>query len=213
VRALIESQVAALDDASARVLETASAAAVAFSVLEVAAGADLEPARVEDLCDALARRSRFLRRAGVDECPTAHRGATRSRTLQREVLYERLRAAQRASTHRAIAQRLESGWQAQPARVAATVAQHDRGREPALALAHYAAAIGTPRIASRASRPAPGPSARSRSCRRYRRGRDTAGCGALRALVGALGHAQRARRGSRGAAAPLRDAVRAHRRA
>ena len=81
----------------------------------------------------LAQRGQFIEDRGLAAWPDGTvSGRYRFRhALYQEVLYERLGSGRRMRCHRAIGARLEAGYGAQAAQIAATLAMHfERGRRP-----------------------------------------------------------------------------------
>jgi predicted ATPase len=106
--ALIELEIQHLSQWEQGILEAGSLAPVVFPAWAVAAALELDPAEVEEACDALARRLSFVERAGEDELPGGTRSAfyVFSHSLYREVLYRRQSPARRARRQIRVAERL-----------------------------------------------------------------------------------------------------------
>jgi predicted ATPase len=139
LRQLLEAQLERLTVEEQRVLEVGSVAGVEFGVASVAAGMPTTPDAIEAVCDRLARQGQFLEERGLAAWPD---GTVSGRygfrhALYQEVVYQRLSAGRRVQCHQAIGRRLEAGYGAQAAEVAAELAMHfERGRDYRRAV-HY----------------------------------------------------------------------------
>lgn len=132
VKQLIDIQLDRLSPAEQRVLEAAGVAGAEFRVSLVAAALGLSEEHVDDVCDALARRSQFLRPEAGDRYAFTH-------ALIQEVCVERSSPARRQRWHRLIAEALERDPRAGD--VSHLLAQHfEAAGEMARAVAAYAAA-------------------------------------------------------------------------
>jgi len=140
VKQLIDIQLDRLGDEEQRVLEAASLVGAVFSTGPVAAALAMPVERVDDLCDALARRALFIRREASEDSPD---GALYSRyavthALVQEVCEERGSPARRQRWHGAIADYLERTYAGRTAEIAHVLAAHlDKARAPARAIDHY----------------------------------------------------------------------------
>jgi predicted ATPase len=137
VRAVIETQFDRLASDEQRLLEAAVVAGVEFSAAAVAAILGHDVIAVEDACDSLARRHRFLAAAGDVEWPDGTLAAQYRflHELYHNVVFTRLPAARRAQLHRALAVRLERAWESKPNENAAELALHfEQGRDFAKAI-------------------------------------------------------------------------------
>jgi DNA-binding SARP family transcriptional activator len=126
VRELIEQLLEQLDTPDRELLAAASAVGQEFSVAVAAAASARHEADVDGRCDALARRGRFLERAGDEPWPGGTAG-TRYRfvhDLHREVLYDSLPAARRSAIHARIGEWLQAAHRDRPRDVAAELADH-----------------------------------------------------------------------------------------
>lgn len=150
---MMELEMERLTPEEQRILEAASLMGFAFPAWAVAAALEEDPATTEERCSSLARRLRFLARAGHDELP----GGIRSEFyvfvhgLYREVLYQRQTAAQRASRHQRIARRLGELFAGRESSVAREMAQHYEAAgewERAVSALHAAARYAQERQAS-----------------------------------------------------------------
>lgn len=123
---MIELDIERLRPEDQRVLAAGSTMGVAFPLWAIAAALEEDPARMEEVCDGLARRVRFVERAGEDELPDG----TRSdfyvfvHGLYREVLYRRQPAARRAQWHGRIAERMGELFRGREAAVARERSMH-----------------------------------------------------------------------------------------
>lgn len=144
VQQLIELQLGHLRAEEQDVLAMASVAAGLATALE----------RPEAVCEALAQRGQCLEAGRLAVWPDGTvSGQYRFRhALYQKVLYRRLGSGRRVRYHRAIGTRLEGGYGAQAAQVAAELAMHFvRGRDPARAVPYlqHAAATALQRYAYR----------------------------------------------------------------
>jgi hypothetical protein len=109
-----------------RVLDAASVVGTEFSVAAVAAGTDVAPAAVEDVCVTLAARTELVSVTGVEAWPD---GTVSGRyefrhVLYREVLEHALSPMSRRHLHRAVGERLEHAWEGRSTEIAAALAIH-----------------------------------------------------------------------------------------
>jgi predicted ATPase/DNA-binding winged helix-turn-helix (wHTH) protein len=110
LRRMIEAQIERLSPEEQRVLERASIAGVSFSAAVINSVADLDPQKLEDLCENLSRRHQIVRRAATQHFPdgTISERYEFVHALYRQVLYDRLTPRRRAKLHRRIGERLEA---------------------------------------------------------------------------------------------------------
>jgi DNA-binding winged helix-turn-helix (wHTH) protein/tetratricopeptide (TPR) repeat protein len=106
---MLELQLDQLSSTEQRILESASVAGERFSLWKIGAVVDLEPDRVEDLCDALARRQQFIRRAAQIELAQDIPGAQYEfiHSLYRQAVYRRLSDGTRSRLHHNLGERLK----------------------------------------------------------------------------------------------------------
>ncbi len=129
---LIDAQLGRLATEEQQLLEIASVAGAEFAVASVAAGLQMEPEGIEELCERLAQQGQFLEDRGLAEWPD---GTVSGRygfrhALYQDVLYKRTGAGLRARVHRLIGAREESGYGGRAKEIAAELAVHfERGRE------------------------------------------------------------------------------------
>jgi DNA-binding winged helix-turn-helix (wHTH) protein len=132
VKQLIDIQLDRLSVAEQRALEAASIVGAEFSTSLVAAALGVSAEQIDDACDALTRRSLFLRPAPEDRYAFSH-------ALVQEVCVERCSPARRQRWHRLIAEALEREPRAGD--VSHLLAQHfDAAGDAARAVPAYAAA-------------------------------------------------------------------------
>jgi tetratricopeptide (TPR) repeat protein len=113
VRAMIEMQLQRLAPREQQVLEAAAVAGVECSAAAAAAAmGESDVIAVEQVCDELTRRHRFLEPAGVAEWPdgTVSSSYRFVHELYHNVVYERLGVARCAQLHRALGLRIEAAW-------------------------------------------------------------------------------------------------------
>jgi DNA-binding winged helix-turn-helix (wHTH) protein len=132
VKQLIDMQLDRLSAAEQRALEAASVVGAEFSTSLVAAALGLSAEQIDDACDALARRSLFLRPEPEDRYAFSH-------ALIQEVCIERSSPARRQRWHRLVGEALERD--ARAGEVSHLLAHHfDAAGETARAIPAYAAA-------------------------------------------------------------------------
>lgn len=132
VKQLIDMQLDRLPASEQRVLEAASVVGAEYSTSLVAAALGLSAEQVDDTCDALARRSLFLRPEAEDRYAFTH-------ALIQEVCVERSSPARRQRWHRLVAEALERDPHA--GEISHLLAKHfDAAGDPARAVPAYAAA-------------------------------------------------------------------------
>jgi DNA-binding winged helix-turn-helix (wHTH) protein/tetratricopeptide (TPR) repeat protein len=122
-----------------QILKSASVSGERFSVWEIADACEIPGERIEELCEALANRQRFIRAAGLHELADgsvfAHYEFRHS--LYRQVVYRLLSDRSRSRLHRIVGERLRSLCTAERPELAAEVALHlERGREYGDAIDH-----------------------------------------------------------------------------
>ncbi|MGE3508094.1 MAG: AAA family ATPase [Vicinamibacterales bacterium] len=143
LRDLIGVAVARLDLSSQQLLEVASVAGRHFSSRLVARALERSVEDVERALDALARRQHFVETCGPLPFPDGTEGTGYRLVHQffREVLYDRIPSAQRATLHRRMAEELERAYGQQMSDIALELAIHfDRGHQSARAIPLYEAA-------------------------------------------------------------------------
>jgi hypothetical protein len=132
VKQLIDIQLDRLTAAEQRVLEAASVVGAEFTSTLVAAALELPVDQVDDTCDALARRSLFLRAEPDGRYAVTH-------ALIQEVCAERSSSGRRQRWHRLVAEALARDPRA--AELSHLLAKHfDGGGDPARAIPAYIAA-------------------------------------------------------------------------
>src|SRR5260370_822469 len=105
---MLELQFDQLSATEQRVLESASVAGERFPLWKIRAMVDLEPDRLEDLCDALAKRQHFIRRAATIEL-VGDIGVQFEfiHSLYLQAVYRRLSDGIRSRLHHNLAERLK----------------------------------------------------------------------------------------------------------
>ena len=133
VRAMIELQLQRLAPREQQVLEAAAVAGVECSAAAAAAAlAENDIVAVEQVCDELARRHRFLEPAGVAEWPdgTVSSNYRFAHELLHNVVYERLGVARRVQLHRALGLGIEAAFGDRATEESPTLAMHfELGRD------------------------------------------------------------------------------------
>ncbi|MFM0740155.1 AAA family ATPase [Paraburkholderia xenovorans] len=106
---VIEMGIQRLTPAAQRALEAASVAGLTFASATTAEAAAMSVEAFEDLCDELARRGQFVRRAGVRTLPDGSGTQLFSfaHALVRSVFYDRQGLTRRSRSHRLIGEQLE----------------------------------------------------------------------------------------------------------
>lgn len=140
LRQVIEAQIARLPAPHQAMLEGASVAGMDFSTAAVAAGLGEAQEAVEQYCEHLARRGRFLRAKGLAEWPdgTAATQYEFLHALYQETFYERIAVGRRVTVHQRIGARLEAGYGEQTSTMAAELAMHfERGRDYRRAIQYF----------------------------------------------------------------------------
>jgi DNA-binding winged helix-turn-helix (wHTH) protein/tetratricopeptide (TPR) repeat protein len=140
--AIIDHYIAKLDNDQRTVLSAAAVCGVEFRVGTVSDVLELEAAAVAETCDRLARARLWLTAPRVAEgSDSPEPPYAFSHALFRQVLYERTAVATRIPLHRKVGAALERERAVGAAVAAAELAMHyERGREPTIALRHYAEA-------------------------------------------------------------------------
>jgi predicted ATPase len=131
--ALVETQLARLNDEELEFLQAGSVSGETFAAQAVAAATGRDIEVVEKVGGRLAGWERFLESAGPGSWPDGSAGE-RYRFLHavfRHVIYRRIPAALRQRLHHRIGERLEDGFASQLTAVAAELAMHfERGGDP-----------------------------------------------------------------------------------
>jgi DNA-binding winged helix-turn-helix (wHTH) protein len=154
LRGLLETQLRTLKYRERDLLMTAAAVGAEFSSLVVAAASDLGLDAVEEICETLARQSRFLRTIGVVDWPSGGVGQAYAfrHQLYRSALYETLVPARRRAMHQRIGEALEEGYAGATLEVAAELADHfarSNDHERAIKYLRDAAQLARTRFAHR----------------------------------------------------------------
>jgi DNA-binding winged helix-turn-helix (wHTH) protein/tetratricopeptide (TPR) repeat protein len=107
---LIDAQFEQLTAVEQRVLRGASVAGERFSAWAVSTAAEIDPAKVEEVCEGLVAKLQFIECAGIKEQSNGEVSALYEfrHSLYREVLYGRLSEGARSKLHLQLAQRLKS---------------------------------------------------------------------------------------------------------
>src|SRR5262245_14771732 len=123
---MLEAQFTRLSAAEQRILSQASVAGERFSLWALMTERNLLPDAVENACETLGERRRFLRPAGVHELPNGTVSAHYEfrHALYRESVYRRLSDVTRARLHRMLAERLEGLGSRGRRELAAEIALH-----------------------------------------------------------------------------------------
>ncbi|HEV7733472.1 MAG TPA: AAA family ATPase, partial [Candidatus Binatia bacterium] len=154
LRGLLETQLRTLKYSERDLLMTAAAVGAEFSSLAVASASDVALEGVEEVCETLARQSRFLRTIGVVDWPSGAVGQAYAfrHQLYRSALYETLVPARRRAMHQRIGEALEKGYAGATREVAAELADHfarSNDHERAIKYLREAAQLARTRFAHR----------------------------------------------------------------
>jgi tetratricopeptide (TPR) repeat protein len=144
LRDLVLGQFEGLDAADRGVLTAAAVMGVDFDAIGVAAACDQPVETVEAICARLAEHGQLVCTTGTTSWPDGSLGGTYEflHGLHRTVLYQHLAPAERARLHRALGERIETGYATDTAVVAAALASHfERGSDWARAVQHRLTAI------------------------------------------------------------------------
>lgn len=122
---LLLAQLDSLPMESQRVLEAASVVGPTFTVAHLAAGLQMSPDAIDDICESL-MRGQFVVEHGLETWPdgTVSGDYGFRHVLYQEVLYQRLGAGRRARLHLAIGVREEAGYRERAKERAAELARH-----------------------------------------------------------------------------------------
>jgi DNA-binding winged helix-turn-helix (wHTH) protein len=143
VKQLIDMRIDRLGSTEQRVLEAASAIGAEFSTGLVAAALELGVEDVDEICDDLARRALFLRRAEPEQWPdgTLDMRYAVTHGLVQEVALARSAPVRVQRWHRLIAERLERAYAGRTDDIAHALAQQlDRAQLVARAVPYYVVA-------------------------------------------------------------------------
>jgi len=123
---MVELEIERLTPVEQHLLEAGSLFSVAFPAWAVAAAMDDDVAQTEEMCDELARRLHFIKRAGQDELPDGTCSAfyVFAHGLYREVLHNRQAVARRSRSHLRIAEKLRVSFAGCELHVAREMAWH-----------------------------------------------------------------------------------------
>ena len=107
---LIQVQFEQLTMPEQRILKCGSVAGERFSVWAVTTALEIEPSRIEDVCESLTEKQQFIKAAGIHELANGEFSAHYEfrHSLYREVLYRQLSDVNRSKLHRLLGQRLKA---------------------------------------------------------------------------------------------------------
>jgi predicted ATPase len=110
---MLELQLDQLSTSEQRILQSASVAGDRFSIWDIASTLDLEPERIEELCEGLARRLQLIRSTEATRSEGLSNGHDSAHyefrhSLCREVIYRGLSDVGRSRLHRELGQQLVS---------------------------------------------------------------------------------------------------------
>jgi predicted ATPase/DNA-binding winged helix-turn-helix (wHTH) protein len=129
---LILKEVEGLRPEEQHVLEAASVAGLYFTAAEIAVAENSEEERIEAVCDGLVRQQRLIEAHGTEEWPagTMTAGYRFQHAVYQQIVCSRVGQARQVRLHRLIGERLEAGYGARAAEVAAHLAVHfEQGRD------------------------------------------------------------------------------------
>jgi len=123
---LIQEQFEQLSTSEQSILRSASVAGERFSVWAIATSVDSEPSKIEEICEGLAEKQRFIRAIGIQELANGEFSAHYEfrHSLYREVLYRRLSDVSRSRLHRALGERSKVLCTPNKPEIAAELASH-----------------------------------------------------------------------------------------
>lgn len=123
---LIEVQFEQLSASEQNILKSASVAGDIFSVWVLVTSVNAEPGAIEEICEGLAEKQRFIKAAGIQELVNGEfSGHYEFRhSLYREVLYRRLSDVSRSNLHRALGERSKVLFTPDRLEIAAELAAH-----------------------------------------------------------------------------------------
>ena len=126
LRQMIESQIHRLSSQEQRVLEAASVTGMSFSAAAAAAAMNFDTLKVEECCEALARRSHFLSGQDLEELPDGRFLARFGfiHALYQNVLYQNIPEGRRLRLHHRVGEFLESAHVKHTGGIAAELAAH-----------------------------------------------------------------------------------------
>ena len=126
LRQLLMRRIEELTPEARQVLEAASVVGEAFAARAVTAGVQDTIKDVQTVCDTLAAQHHFIEDTGVTAWPDGTRGGSYrfQHALYQQVLYDELGSTRREELHRRIGTRLQAGYGAQAAEIAAQLAVH-----------------------------------------------------------------------------------------
>jgi tetratricopeptide (TPR) repeat protein len=110
-------------------LKSASVAGERFSVWVITTAKEIEPSRIEDVCEGLAEKQQFIKAAGIHELANGEFPAHYEfrHSLYREVLYRQLSEVNRSKLHRLLGQRLKALCTSSKQESATELALHFQG--------------------------------------------------------------------------------------
>jgi DNA-binding winged helix-turn-helix (wHTH) protein/predicted ATPase len=140
VRRFIDRRIDDLGESDRALLTAASVIGREFSTAAVGSVLESDIDTVEGHCARLARDGDFINKAGATVWPDGTRADLYSfrHDLHRELMYDRLTATRRASSHARVGRRLEAAWSGRLEAIAAELAEHfERGNDPVRAIPHH----------------------------------------------------------------------------
>ena len=129
---MLEIQIEQLSPEEQRVLQSGSVAGERFSVWAAAAMLEASPSSIEEQCDKLANRQRFIRLMGIHDAPNGAPSAHYEfrHALYRQALYRSLAGLNRSKLHLSLAERLMPICTAGKPELASELALHfEAGRD------------------------------------------------------------------------------------
>ena len=122
-----------------RILTAASVVGTSFSATVVSAGLEMEDIEVENICDSLARRQLWLRRAGLEETPDGQVSGLFQfiHALHRDALYNQCSPITRLNLHRRVGEAIEKMWQGKEQELAGELARHFMESRDHARVVHY----------------------------------------------------------------------------
>ena len=140
VRRFIDRQIDQLGECDYELLSAASVVGRQFATAAVAAALETDDPQIEGACARLARQGVFIVKSGSTAWPDGTRTELFSfrHDLHRELVYERVPASRRGTSHARVGHRLQAAWVNGLDAIAAELAEHfERGGELEHAIPHH----------------------------------------------------------------------------
>jgi DNA-binding winged helix-turn-helix (wHTH) protein/tetratricopeptide (TPR) repeat protein len=151
---MLEGQFEQLSPMEQRVLKSASVTGEHFSVWAIASTLEIEPEKIEDLCEKLAERQQFIKSLGIQELANTLPSPCYEfrHAVYRQAIYKRLSVGNRSRLHRSLGERFGALCTPEKPDLASEVAFHfEQGHDYEKAFRYFvlAAANATRKFAHR----------------------------------------------------------------